>query len=259
MDGGPVTVFDAGAYAGEALVETVKAGDKRLISYGVDLGTRITSKLDSRQRDEREIHLNRGVMAVQVATSRTTTYAVHNVDAKAKTLIIEHPVTAEFKVINQKPSETTSSVRRFEMNLAGNGEIVFPIIEERLDSETQMVSNLSPDVIMQFTRNKHLSDAGRRALDQIIDVKRKMAANSSQLELVSGQIRTTTADEERVRKNLESLNRVSGQQEVVQKYAAQLSQLETKIAALNDQESEIGNRNAVLAGELNGLIEKLSF
>ena len=34
LDGGPVTVFDAGAYAGEALVETVKAGDKRLISYG---------------------------------------------------------------------------------------------------------------------------------------------------------------------------------------------------------------------------------
>ena len=37
LDGGPITVYDANAYAGEALVETVKAGDKRLISYGVDL------------------------------------------------------------------------------------------------------------------------------------------------------------------------------------------------------------------------------
>ncbi len=32
-----------GAYAGEALVETLKAGDKRLISYGIDLGTRMTT------------------------------------------------------------------------------------------------------------------------------------------------------------------------------------------------------------------------
>ncbi len=42
LDGGPITVYDGGAYAGEALMETLKAGDKRLISYAVDLGTRIT-------------------------------------------------------------------------------------------------------------------------------------------------------------------------------------------------------------------------
>ncbi|MEK7754677.1 MAG: hypothetical protein AAB654_22320, partial [Acidobacteriota bacterium] len=40
LDGGPITVYDGGAYAGEALMETLKAGDKRLISYAVDLGTR---------------------------------------------------------------------------------------------------------------------------------------------------------------------------------------------------------------------------
>ena len=57
LDGGPITVYDAGTYAGEALVETVKAGDKRLISYGVDLGTRITTKFDSSQDVVREIHL----------------------------------------------------------------------------------------------------------------------------------------------------------------------------------------------------------
>ncbi|MBI2820425.1 MAG: hypothetical protein HYX73_10635, partial [Acidobacteria bacterium] len=35
LDGGPITVYDANAYAGEALVETQKKGDKRLVSYGV--------------------------------------------------------------------------------------------------------------------------------------------------------------------------------------------------------------------------------
>jgi hypothetical protein len=38
LDGGPITVAQSGAYAGEALMETFKAGDKRLISYAVDLG-----------------------------------------------------------------------------------------------------------------------------------------------------------------------------------------------------------------------------
>ena len=58
LDGGPITVYDGGAYGGEALMETLKAGDKRLISYAVDLGTRITeafgSKAGGGARDPRQ-------------------------------------------------------------------------------------------------------------------------------------------------------------------------------------------------------------
>jgi hypothetical protein len=50
LDGGPITVYDAGAYAGEALVETIKNSDKRFISYGVDLGTRISTNAGFPQR-----------------------------------------------------------------------------------------------------------------------------------------------------------------------------------------------------------------
>ena len=62
LDGGPITIFDGGAYAGEALVETVKAGDRRLISYAVDLGTRVTTQLESKSRNVREIHMQRGLL-----------------------------------------------------------------------------------------------------------------------------------------------------------------------------------------------------
>ncbi len=60
LDGGPITVFDAASYAGEALMTTLKAGDKRLISYSVDLGTRVTTRFDSSRELVREIHVNRG-------------------------------------------------------------------------------------------------------------------------------------------------------------------------------------------------------
>jgi hypothetical protein len=60
LDGGPITVYDANTYAGEALVETLKAGDKRLITYGVDLGARVTTAFDSSRANVREIHFARG-------------------------------------------------------------------------------------------------------------------------------------------------------------------------------------------------------
>jgi hypothetical protein len=259
LDGGPITVYDAGSYAGEALVETVKSGDKRLISYGVDLGVRITNKLDSQDREEREIHVKRGVMTVLVANVRKTTYSIHNVDAKAKTLIIEHPLDDSFHVLNQKPSEVTTRARRFEVKLGPGSTQAFPVIEERVDNEEQAMSNLSPDMILQFTRNKQLSDAGRRELEQIVDLKRQIVANQAELDQTTSRISATGQDEERVRKNLESLNRVSGQQEQVQKYAGQLAKLEQQIATYRDHQGELNSKGAQLQSTLDDRIDKMSF
>jgi hypothetical protein len=111
LDGGPITVFDSGAYGGEALVETLKTGDKRLISYAVDLGTRITTQFDSRGDLVREIHFRRGILTARTAAVETRTYTIRNVDQKAKTLIIEHPVRPGYQLLERKPTETTASTR----------------------------------------------------------------------------------------------------------------------------------------------------
>src|ERR1035441_5710057 len=47
-------------------------------------------------------------------------------DARAKTLIIEHPVRAGFKLIDTaKPFETARDVYRFEIKIAANGSLDF--------------------------------------------------------------------------------------------------------------------------------------
>ena len=55
LDGGPITVFDAASYAGEALMTTLKPADKRLISYSVDHGTRVTTQFDSSRELVRDL------------------------------------------------------------------------------------------------------------------------------------------------------------------------------------------------------------
>jgi hypothetical protein len=259
LDGGPITVYDGGGYAGEALVETVKAGDKRLISYGVDLGVRITNKLDSQAREEREIHVKRGVMTVRVALVRKTTYSINNVDGKAKTLIVEHPLSEGFHVLNQQAAETTSRANRFEIKLGAASTQAFPVIEERVDEETNLVSSLTPGVLAQFMSNKRLSEPGRRELEQIADIKRQIEANRSDLDQTTNKITSIGQDEGRVRSNLESLNRVSGQQDLVQKYAGELAKLEQQIAQLRDRQGELNAKNAQLQATLDDRIDKMAF
>lgn len=259
LDGGPITIYDAGAYAGEALMDTLKAGDKRLISYAIDLGTRITTVFDSSSTNINEIHSHRGVLTLRTSIQETKTYTARNVDQKAKTLIIEYPVRPGYKLLNQKPSETTRSLYRFEVKLAAAGTEKFPITEERVYDQTYMVSNLTPDTIGVYVRNKVLSDAGRRQLQQIAEQKNKIAAVDVQVRNLEGQSSEIVNDESRLRQNIESLNRVNGQQEQVNKYAGELAAKETQLASLRDRIAAARSQKTTLEIDLNVMIEKLEF
>jgi hypothetical protein len=259
LDGGPITVYDANAYAGEALVETLKAGDKRLITYGVDLGSRVTTAFDSSRANVREMHFARGVLTTRNAIEETKTYTIKNVDPKRKTVIIEHKQRPGYKLLDGKPIETTADAYRFEVNVGGNATETFAVREERVYDQTTAISSITPDVIVTLLQNKALSETGRRQLEQIAQKKRDIAANDGQLRQAQADLNNLAQDEERQRRNIESLRSVAGQQNLVQQYASQLAAAEVKLAGLRDQESDLQRKKTTLEGELNGLIEKAEF
>jgi len=259
LDGGPITVFDAGSYGGEALMETVKTGDKRLLSYAVDLGTRITAQFDSKGEVVREAHMNRGILTTRTAAVETRTYTIRNVDQKSKTLIIEHPARPDYNLIERKPTEKTANAYRFEVKLTPDATEKFPVTEERVYSSTFTVTSLTPEVLVTYIQNKNLSDAARKQLGDIVNRKRLIADNDAERHRVEGQIANIVRDQDRIRQNINSLNHVSGQQEQVQKYARQLDTQEGQLAALRDHQSELERKNAALQSELNSLIEKMEF
>jgi len=259
LDGGPITVFDANAYGGEALVETVKAGDKRLISYAVDLGTRITTAFDSSTEAIREIHARRGVITTRQAARETRTYTVVNVDKKAKTLIIQHPVRYGYKVLNQKPVETTSNAYRFEVKLAAGVTEKFPVVEERELENSLLITNFNTQSLIDFAQNKVLSAAARNQLEQIARTKQGIADADASLRRTGAEIDNLFKDQERVRQNISNLNQVSGQQEQVQKYARTLAAQESQLATLRDRQNELTQKKASLESELNSMIEKVEF
>jgi DNA repair exonuclease SbcCD ATPase subunit len=240
-------------------METLKAADKRLISYAVDLGTRITEAFGNKQAVVREIHAARGVLTTKLAAEETRTYTVRNVDKKAKTLIIEHPLRQGYTLLNQKPAEKTASAYRFEIQLAPDATQEFPVAEERVYNQTYQATSLTPDIILSYVSNRTLSDAGRRQLQGIADQKRQLAENDRALEEAEGQTRDLTADEERIRQNIGSLNNVSGQQQQVQNYARQLDAHEQQLAVLRDRQAELQKRKSALETDLNKLIEALAF
>lgn len=259
LDGGPITVYQAGGYSGEALMETLKAGEKRLISYSVDQGTRVTTNFDTTSNTVRSFKASRGIITTRSAVVTTTTYTIVNADAKEKTLLIEHPVDPGQKLINPKADETSANKYRFSVKLPAKGNAKLAVVEERELQNSTMVSSMTPDVLGQYIQNKLLTPAARKQLEAIAGKKSDIAAVDNELHQIDTQTNEINRDQDRIRQNLNSLSRIAGQETQVNRYAADLAKLDTTLAQLRDRQSELRKRHTTLDTELNALIEKLEF
>ena len=112
---------------------------------------------------------------------------------------------------------------------------------------------------MSFVQNKNLSDTARAQLQQILDRKRQIAAADGEIRRADDQIKSLFQDQERLRQNINSLNRVAGQEQQVQNYSRQLAAQETQIVSLRDRMAESQRRKTALETELNSLIERMEF
>ena len=164
-----------------------------------------------------------------------------------------------YTLLAQKPAEKTATNYRFELQLAAGATQEFPVNEERVFEQTYAVSSLTPDMLVDFVANTALSDAGRRQLQGIADKKRQVAENDRALAAAEKQINDISTDEERVRRNISSLNNVAGQQQQVQNYARQLDAAEQQMATLRDRQALLQKTKASLQVELDRLIEALTF
>jgi hypothetical protein len=259
LDGGPITVFEGASYGGEALMNTVKNGDKRLISYAVDLGTRVGTEEDSGDEHILEVHANRGTITMKTAERETTTYTIRNVDAKPKTLIIEREIEEDHKVLSPKPVESTATAHRFEVKLAPAATTKLQVVEESSDRSTVLVSNFTSDLLVTFVSAKAISESGRKALQQIVDQKAKIAAVDQSLKQTQSEMEEASQAENRLRQNIQTLNAVNGQRDQVQTWSQQLASEEVRYTKLRDQASALDKQKAALQAELNDMIAKLEF
>jgi hypothetical protein len=258
LDGGPITVYDEGAYAGEALVETFKAGDKRLIGYAVDYGTLVVKNSDDSDRILREVSAKNGVLTLRYAEHATTTYNVKNVDPKAKTLIVQQEGT-DYKVLSPKPLERTSTAYRFEVRLPANGYQELKVEQEHVISEETAVTNATADSLLAIVQNKQLADAGRRQLQGIVDLKSKIIESQVNLTALNTHNNELTEEQTRLRQNIDSLNRVKGQEDQVRQYSSKLGANEVAMAQLRDQREAETQRKKTLDADLRTAIAKLQF
>lgn len=259
LDGGPITVYDSGGYSGEALIETTKDGVKRMISYAIDQGTRVTTNFESGTQVIRTIKAQRGILTTRTAVEVTTTYTADNADSKEKSLLIEHNIDRNMKLLSPKPDEETLSHYRFALKLTPKSKAKLAVKQEQEVESSISVNDLDNETLILYTRNKSLTAAAQQQLEAILAKKREIASAQRDLKRLSSQRSDEMQQQSRVRENISALNRVAGQQEQVQRFAAELVKIDTEIGNLTVRINELTRGVQQLEADLKSLIEKLAF
>ncbi len=235
LDGGAITVIEGNQYAGEALIQTLKTGDSRPVSFAVDLGTRVSTVFDSRQNQVFSVKVRRGTVFTRAKNIAVKTYTVRNTGSKPKTLVVEHPVRKEWKLAaGIKPAETTARHYRFRLELPTGETAKLKVQEEHEISSSIALTNLTPELLATYVRNKALSPAAQRQLKQLFALKEEVVVAKREAAEQKKEIDELFNDQNRLRQNIYNLRNVPGQQQQVQAYAAKMGRQEKQLEAMHE-------------------------
>ena len=111
LKGGPVTLFDAGVYAGDARMEDVPPGDSRLITYAVDLSLVCERQNPTMTTNETTVTVKRGVLTANQTLRTETTYTIKSKADKTRNVLVEHPFDPAYTLVAPaKAEETRTSI-----------------------------------------------------------------------------------------------------------------------------------------------------
>jgi hypothetical protein len=243
LPAGPITVFDGGSYAGDALLEFFPAGEKRLISYGADLS--VTGAVTaSGSQDLRGATISEGVMIMTRRIAYERTYAFHNASGERKRLILEHPITGGTTLaLPEEYDERTDSVYRFSLYLPPEGELALTVREERPREEKIALAQLLPEAFAVYASTEAIPAPVRAALSRAIELKNAAdEARAAQAE-TEEQRSYLISDQDRLRRNLEAAGSQTPQG---QEYLKRLAAMDAEIDALSAR-AEAARKNAQAA------------
>jgi hypothetical protein len=133
---GPITVYDAGTYAGDTRVLDLQPDEERLLSYALDQAVEVKTTTQAIPSPSLTFKLDEGKLTAHYNERETRTYAVRNRAPVERLLIVEHPIRDGWKLVEGvAPKEKSRDVYRFEVKVAANGAARLVVAEEQPRSE----------------------------------------------------------------------------------------------------------------------------
>jgi hypothetical protein len=258
LDGGSFSVIDGDAFAGEGLMDSLKAGEKRLLSYAVDLGLQVDAKGETIPTKVSKVQFARGLMISTTEERLRRSYSARNEDTEPRTLVIEHPVRNGWTIGGTvTPAETTASWYRYRIPIQPKTSAMIVIDEVRPGQTQYAVTSITDDQVVVLVRDELISPAVEASLKQILAQKATIVRLDTEIQTKQREIQSIGSDQDRVRENMKSLKGSAEEKQLLQRYVKQLQDQEDRLETLRRELQSVTDDRQKAQAELTRMIEGL--
>jgi hypothetical protein len=259
LDGGSLTLVEGGAFAGEGLVEAIKPGEKRFVSYAVDLGVRVTMAPQDGGRRVSRIRIASSVMTQSVEERASTLYTIRNDDAGPRDVVVEHPVRAGWTLTSTvKPAESSATAHRFRVAVAPKSTATLTVAEMRPIDSQVAVSSISDDQIAIILRGGNVAAGIEPQLRVVAAKSREVGDVQRRIHDRQAEAGRITGDQARVRENLKALKGSDAEKALTERYTRQLSTQEDRLDVVRREIEAADAERVAKQQELSRLVAALS-
>ena len=258
LDGGSFNVLEGDAFSGEGLMDPIKPGEKRLLSYAADLGLIVDAKQKPQTQRVTRIVIAHGAMTQSTEERDEETYTIRNRDTAPRQLVIEHPSRPGWKLADgETPVESSSSFHRFRVSIDPQKTASFVVKEYRPVSNRYLLTGVSDNDIKYFVDQKMINPDVEKALRSIVMQKNEIAVLDAVIAGRRSQIATISDDQQRVRENMKALKGSTEERALVGRYVGELNEQEDRVQALRKEITELQQKRDAAQSGLSTMIENL--
>jgi hypothetical protein len=260
LDGGSFSILENEAFAGEGLTDSIKPGEKRLLSYAADLGVRVATNAESDPQRVTHVRIAHGVMMQTCELRQETTYTVRDDDSSQRDVIIEHPLRPGWLIIGDgpKPDETTSALYRFRVAVESKASAKLTVREAKPLETTYELTNLDDDEIKMLSQQKSINADIEAAFRKIVEQKARVAALEDEISKRDDATKKIYDDQQRLRENLKVLKGSAEERSLTQRYTQQLNDQETRLETLQHESADLQIKHDQAQADLDKMIETLT-
>lgn len=253
---GPISVFDETAYAGDATINQVSPGDKRLLAYAVDLDVVATNKPEH-NLDITHLKIVNGVF-LQTAKQRFSTfYSFANKDLKRPRLIIvEHGKTHRCTLTApEQAADSTQNLYRFELTVEPGQTADLMVCEEVTDTQRMGLEVLGMDDLVQWRTDGVASANVVQAATELTRRRQAITQGERLVAEYDKQIEINTKEQSRISEIMQRLPQTG---EVYNDYTRELKEINAALKPLRTSRKEVFDKIEINRRELNEHIAGLN-
>jgi septal ring factor EnvC (AmiA/AmiB activator) len=188
------------------------------------------------------------------------TYVIRNNNDMPRAVVLEHPVRAEWKLVETPPAaESSSSYHRFKVEAKPKTTTEFAVREENPQQTTYAIANVTPELIALWVRERTIDPEIEQALGRIVAKKNEINQLNQKIAALENQQNEIFRDQERVRENLRRMGNTPEEANLRLRYIRQLEQQENRLGAMRAERNRLEDARAAAQKQLDEMLQNLSF